>query len=174
MSYRWVVVAVAVLMVGVGVTLVVRSDGGGGGSSAPTGAPRRRGCGPVVHEPLDPRSGLHVLPGAPAPAYATNPPTSGPHEPGPQRQGVLTTPLSAPAQVGALEAGQVLAQFRGLSDADRARLNGVAGTVVVVVPNPTLPNPVVLTAWQTKQRCATVDLVVIRAFALRYGGHPLP
>ena len=175
MSYRWIVVAAAVVLVVVGIALVVRSEGSGtGASSTAAGAPRRTGCGPVGHEPLDPRSGLHVLPDAPPPRYATNPPTSGPHEPGPQRQGVLTTPLSPPAQVGALEAGQVLVQFRGLPDAARARLAGMAGGTVVVVPNATLPSPVVITAWRTIQRCATVELAAIRDFARRYGGHPVP
>ena len=48
------------------------------------------------------------------PQYTTDPPTSGPHTPGALPGGVLTQPLARPSQVGALEAGLVLIQYRDL------------------------------------------------------------
>src|SRR6478672_6150524 len=89
---------------------------GGGGSKA--GA----ACSAEVREAFDPNSLQHVLPGGRAPEYLTNPPTSGPHVPGPALSGARTDVLDKPTQVGALEAGSVLLQHRDLDDAARKQL----------------------------------------------------
>jgi hypothetical protein len=123
-----------------------------------------------VEDPLDGRSLQHVLPGAPAPVYATEPPTSGPHQPGLLAGGVVAEPLAGPVQVGALEAGQVLLQHRGLSPTDRAALEALAGPLVVVAPNPALPAPVVASAWRRRQLCRAVDVPALRRFVRLHAG----
>ena len=67
-------------------------------------------------------------------------------------------------QVTALEGGMVLVQYRDLSDDDVAALEDLGSDVVVVAPNPDLPEPVVLTAWITKQTCSGVDLDTVETF----------
>ena len=119
-------------------------------------------CGSVTREALDPNSGLHVLPGQAVPDYTTDPPTSGAHYSLPPPTGA--EPIDRPLQVTALEGGQVLVQHRDLSDEDVATLEGLGSDVVVVAPNPDLPEPVVLTAWITKQTCSGVDRATIERF----------
>lgn len=133
--------------------------GCGDGGTAASG-----GCEPEQRERFDPASGTHVLVGAAEPGYRSDPPTSGPHEPGALLSGVRAEPLSRPAQVGQLEAGAVLVQHRDLDPDALAELEALAGEGVVVVPNPDLPAPVVATAWLFKLTCATVDAAAIEAF----------
>jgi hypothetical protein len=137
---------------------------GGGGSKA--GA----ACSAEVREAFDPNSLQHVLPGGRAPEYLTNPPTSGPHVPGPALSGARTDVLDKPTQVGALEAGSVLLQHRDLDDAARKQLEALAGDQVIVAPNPDLPAKVVATAWVTKQTCSSVDTATINAFIAAHRG----
>ena len=61
----------------------------------------------------------------------------------------------------------MLLQHDGLSTADRARLEELAGEMVVVAPNPDLPDDaeVVATAWVTKQTCTAFDRGALEAFA---------
>ena len=128
-------------------------------------------CQGVVREAVDPASTRHVLPGAPEPRYATDPPTSGPHQSAVSAEGVLDHPLPRPAQVALLERGDVLIQYRDVSRRDVRRLATLAGGGVHVAPNPALPTTVVATAWTVKQRCSTVDLDALRAFAKAHRGH---
>jgi drug/metabolite transporter (DMT)-like permease len=126
-------------------------------------------CGKAHTEPLDPNLS-HVFPNAGEPQYTTNPPTSGPHTPGALPGGVLTQPLSKPSQVGALEAGIVLLQYRDLSSADLTSLSQLAADKVVVAPNPDLPDRIVATAWLNKQTCSAVDLPELRGFVRDHAG----
>jgi hypothetical protein len=123
-----------------------------------------------VREAFDPNSLQHVLPGGRDPVYLTNPPTSGPHVPGPKLSGVRTDVLDKPTQVGALEAGSVLVQYRDLDAAAIASLGAVAGDQVVVAPNPDLPDKVVLTAWVFKRTCSSVDTATIGQFVTAHRG----
>jgi hypothetical protein len=127
-------------------------------------------CSAEVREAFDPNSLQHVLPGGRAPEYLTNPPTSGPHVPGPALSGVRTDVLDKPTQVGALEAGSVLLQHRDLDDASRQQLEALAGDQVIVAPNPDLPAKVVATAWVTKQTCSSVDAAAVNAFIAAHRG----
>jgi len=136
--------------------------GGGGSSSA--------SCQPAQREALDPNEG-HVLPGNPEPTYRTDPPTSGPHAPSEAPTGVLTEALNRPRQVGALEAGIVLLQYRGLSADQQRQLEALAGGKVVVAPNPDLPDKVVATAWLYKQTCSAPDGQALRSFATEHADH---
>lgn len=127
-------------------------------------------CEPPVRDPLDPRSLQHALPGAPPPSYATEPPTSGPHQAGGLAGGVVDQPLPGPVQVGILEAGQVLVQHRDLDPVERTRLEALAGPLVVVAPNPALPTRVVASAWRTRQGCHAVDATELRRFVSDHAG----
>ena len=132
-------------------------------------------CGPALRETLDPAYLVHVL-GADAAKvrYTTDPPTSGPHQPGPAIDGVVAEPIARPLQVSILERGDVLVQHRpGLSPSAVAELEALAGRHVVVAPNPDLPSPVVATAWVEKLRCDAVDTAALRTFiAERQGRGP--
>jgi hypothetical protein len=129
-------------------------------------------CGPIVREPADPRSSVHVLPGTEPITYASNPPTSGPHERS-EVSGAVHEPLSPPVQVGLLEHGVVLIQWRDLEGEDRDALEAMAGGDVVVAPNPGLDSTVVATAWTAKRTCDAVDVDALNEFiAERRGKGP--
>ena len=132
-------------------------------------ASRSELCAAPVEDPLDRRSLQHAL-GGPPPSYSTEPPTSGPHQPGRHPGGVAPEPLPGPVQVGALEAGQVLLQHRDLEEAERGRLEALAGPLVIVAPNPALPSRVVASAWRTRQPCRGVDDEVLRRFLDDHAG----
>lgn len=152
-------IAVLVVIALLAVPLVACSGGGSQSS-----------CQPAHSEPLNP-SLNHVLAGAPEPAYTTDPPTSGPHSPGAPVQGVLNEPLSRPLQVGALEGGDVLLQYRDLSPDELKKLSDLVSDKVVVVPNQSLPDRVVATAWLFKQTCSGVDAEALRGFIRTHAGH---
>lgn len=130
------------------------------------------GCGPDRRESLDSNLG-HVLPGAPEPRYLTDPPTSGPHQPGPPIAGVVDEPIAPPLQVGLLEEGSVLIQHRDLDAAAERELDALASDTVVVAPDPDLGDPIVATAWVHKLTCSTVDTDALQQFIDdRVGGGP--
>lgn len=147
-----------VLVAGVVLVAGLAACGGDGGGSG--------ACGPVRREPLDSRA-VHVLPGAEAPDYRTDPPTSGPHLPSPSTQDVRDDPVDPAVQVGLLEEGRVLLQHEGLTDAERSEVEALAGDGVIVAPAEDLPDDaaVVATAWVTKQVCTAVDVGALEAFA---------
>lgn len=129
------------------------------------------GCGEDDRERVDPGSAIHVLAGGVEPDYATDPPTSGPHVPGPARAGVLDEPLSRPEQVGHLEAGGILLQHGDLPADQVDELAGLAGESVVVAPNPDLPAPIVATAWLRTMACSTPDLAALEEFVDAHRGN---
>jgi hypothetical protein len=124
------------------------------------------GCGPVTREALDPNYLVHVLQDDPSIEYRSDPPTSGPHQPGPPEQGVLDHPVARPVQVGLLEGGDVLLQYRpaDVTGTERSDLEALAGDRVVVAPNPDLPAPVVATAWLYKRTCDSVAVAPLQGF----------
>lgn len=141
------------------------ADGGGEGPE-----PVDAICEAEEQERFDP-STIHLLPGAAEPEYLSDPPTSGPHQPGPARSGVLDEPLSRPVQVGQLEAGAVLLQHDDqLPDDQLTALEALAGDRVIVAPNPDLPAPVVATAWTVKLQCQAVDVAALTEFVADHRG----
>lgn len=125
-------------------------------------------CGPIQREALDSAYLVHVLGDDTDVAYTSDPPTSGPHQPGPPVQGVVDEPLTRPIQVGILEQGDVLIQHDpSVAAADLADL-GREG--VVIAPSPDLPAPVVATAWTYKRTCDAVDLAALQEFIEERGG----
>ena len=151
--------AVAVALTAAAAAIVWRARSGSGGA-----------CGAPIKDALDARSLQHSLPGAPPVTYRTEPPTSGPHQPGRLPGGVVTEPLAGPVQVGALEAGQVLLQHRDLAAPDRTRLEALGSPLVVVAPNPALPAPVVASAWRTRLLCRSVDVQALGRFVREHAG----
>jgi Protein of unknown function (DUF3105) len=150
-------------------TVVLTITGGTVGSDA-RGAPSAPAaddgpCTPTATEPLDPNSVVRLLPNAPRPEYASNPPTSGAFEVGPQVPANSPVELSGPVQVGLLAEGKVLVQYRDLSAQDLAAVQALAGDTVVVAPNESLTSPIVATAWLKRQVCTAVDTDVLRRFA---------
>lgn len=142
-------------------------SGGGSGTAATT----RSGCAAPVQEQLDSRSTQHLFPGAAEPRYLTDPPTSGPHQLGPPVTGVSSTPIPRPRQVAMLESGYVLIQRRGLSPAASSQLDALAANLVTVAPPvATMPAPIVVTAWDWKLVCGTVDTGAIQAFITAHKG----
>ena len=123
-------------------------------------------CAASISEPLDPTAALRLLPNAPEPTYATDPPSSGAFVVGASVGSTPSEPLSRPVQVGLLAQGKVLIQYDStLSPADVADLQGLAGDDIVVAPNPTLSSPIVATAWRVRQTCEQLDLSTLRQFA---------
>jgi hypothetical protein len=128
------------------------------------------GCGSPVHDPFDPRSVTHVLPGAKVPPFITDPPTSGEHQPVDVHlyRGVLARPVLPQIQVALLESSQVLVQYRTSI--------GVLGPLasnklVTIAPDPTLASPVVATAWTWRLVCgASPSLSALQAFITVHAG----
>ena len=136
--------------------LGVAGCGGGDGRAA---------CGPTTREALASAYLVHVLSDDQSVEYTSDPPTSGPHVPSPPTEGVLDEPLSPALQVGVLERGDVLLQHDpDLSSDDRAQLEELAGSSVVVAPNPDLPVPVVATAWLFERTCDELGVDALEAF----------
>jgi len=165
---RPVMAALSAVVALFGFGACVDDTGGGveGTTAATTGA-----CSATVNEPLAPDSLKHVLPGATEPAYPTDPPTSGPHRTGASTvTGVQAAPIDRPTQVGILEEGGVLIQYKDLSPEDVRRLERQAGGDVRVAPNPTIPAKVVFTAWQHKAMCQGVDIEALKAFVRAHAG----
>jgi hypothetical protein len=85
-------------------------------------------------------------------------------------QGVQAAPLDKPTQVGVLEGGGVLLQYKGISADEQKRLERQAGGDVRVAPNPALPAPVVATAWRHKMVCQGLDIDALKDFVRRFAG----
>ena len=152
---------VALAAVVAGPSLLGACGGGSGDDAA---------CGPIRREALDAGFLVHVL-SDDGISYATDPPTSGPHQPSPAITGVVADPLSRPLQVGVLEGGVVLLQHRpDLPAAQRQELEALAGDGVVVAPNPDLDVPVVATAWLYKRLCDEVDVDALQDFIQQRAG----
>lgn len=166
MPGRHPLIRTALIVAAVALVLPVLAGCGDSGGAASA-------CGPTHREALDPNFPLHVLPGATDVHYRTDPPTSGAHQPAPRLARVQRRPLPRPVQVGLLEAGDVLVQYRGLSGPDVVRLRRLAGGHVVVAPYPTMSHRarVVATAWIFKRTCSAVDIGAIEEFVQQRAGH---
>jgi len=126
------------------------------GCSSSGGSLAAGGCQAPHTDLLDIRSTLHLLPGAPDPPYSTDPPTSGAHRVGYYPRGVIATPVGRPVQVGLLEKGFVVVQYRAdLGAAAEAALAPLTAVTpyLTLAPDPTLPQEVVATSWLHDLRC---------------------
>lgn len=140
-------------------------------TAAPPSATGAPACSPEGAEPLDPASARHVIPGGPEPEFQSDPPTSGPHQTGSLPSGAVREPIPRAKQVGLLEGGAVLVQYRDQDESVIARIEAVADAKkVVVAPNPDLPAPIVLTAWTFKQVCRSMADAAVKAFIAAHAG----
>jgi hypothetical protein len=125
-----------------------------------------------VHEPLDPFSTEHLLPGAPEPVYHSDPPTSGPHRLGLLPRGVWDQVIARPTQVTLLERGSVIVQYRsGFGDGASLAPLAARDVLVTIAPNPALTVPVVATAWTWKLSCTGRDTRALSGFIRAHEGH---
>lgn len=152
--------------------LLLVACGVASGQDVPT-----KGCALAHHDPFDPRSIVHVLPGSPEPPYLSDPPTSGEHEVAvvARFRGRLATPLPRPLQVGLLEKGQVLVQYRpDLGEVGAGALATLtANPLVTVAPAPGLSVPAAASAWTWVLRCGDAGpraLAALRAFVAAHAG----
>lgn len=128
------------------------------------------GCGPPRRQQAQSDSLVHVLPGQPDPTYLSSPPTSGPHTAIPRGVTVYKEPLSRAAQVGVLERGDVLVQYRpDRTDATTiSALEALAGPNdgpgAIVAPNSELSDPIIASAWLYLQSCTSLQEDRLRAF----------
>jgi hypothetical protein len=141
----------------------IAACGGGSGSAS---------CEQPIREELDPAHLTHVIDPASA-RFLTDPPTSGPHVASALPQGVLPAAIPGAVQVALLEQGNVLVQHRDLGDDDITALEALASNVVVVAPNPELPEPVIATAWTFKLRCDALDVVALESFIADHAGRAI-
>ena len=125
------------------------------------GAATPAGCRPAQRQQAQ-FPANHVLPGSPEPRYLSEPPTSGPHLVPSRLESTYREPLSRPVQVGVLELGNILLQYR--DPAVAGQVEALAGNGVVVAPNPGLAAAVVLTGWLYLQTCDGVDAATIVQF----------
>ena len=151
-------------------SLLFACSGDESSSNSTTTSTTAPACAAEVAYPIDPGSGQHILPGSPEPTYNTDPPTSGAHAPGNHPSGALAEPIARPVQVGMLEGGHVLVQFRdaGLREALAPFASPKGG--VTVAPNPSMDAPIVVTAWLYSMRCQRVEGTAIDAFITAHLG----
>lgn len=114
----------------------------------------------------------HLGAGDPAPGYATDPPTSGPHAPTWSRCGIYERPIPDVVQVHDLEHGTVLVQYDpAIGDDDLQSLIALARGLdghMIVAPRDGISDLVVATAWTRMQRFETIDIEALRDFWLAY------
>lgn len=118
--------------------------------------------------------------------YATNPPTSGPHNPEPAADGIYAPGASPQVEktVHALEHGRVLIQYRpgasqrrvdALTKVYTARFHGRRGYHLLLFENTTeMPYAVAATAWRRLLGCRTFNARTtdaVRAFRTAYVDH---
>jgi len=130
-------------------------------------------CGPITVEQIDPDEG-HLIGGAAAPTFLTDPPTSGPHTPGAVVAGRRTEPVPRIVQVSTLETGAVIIQYGASVDPKPLERLVVEG--VVLAPGTGFPDgEVIATGWLRKMTCVAIDIGALGTFIDtvrgRYGGH---
>jgi hypothetical protein len=125
-----------------------------------------------------PDEGNQHVPVGTAVAYATDPPTSGPHYPDPQPGGFYTAEAASGFLVHAMEHGGVIiyynsallttAQLSSLMDLGAAHPGTFAQ--VVVVPRNDPSYPIILTAWTHRLRLTAFDQNRIDGFLTLFLG----
>ncbi len=165
----------------VALALAALAAGGCAAGPRPAAAPPPTPAAAPVAAPVEtvyPDQGHdHIpLPAFPHAPYLSEPPASGPHTPYTAPWGIHKKPVPDEILIHNLEHGGVVLGYRCLDcpevAAGLARL--AAGyPLVVVAPNPKLPAPIVLSAWQHTLRVQALNdegRWAIRAFLARYHG----
>jgi hypothetical protein len=127
---------------------------------------------PVVTYPDQGRE--HLTTGSPAPAYNSDPPTSGPHAPNSVPCGIHVDPVPDVVAVHNLEHGVVVIHY--LPTIPREDISELVDAVAgfeshfVVAPRPNNPAPITLSAWTVQLRLDEVDVAAVRWFWDEYSG----
>jgi hypothetical protein len=106
--------------------------------------------------------------------YTVNPPAGGNHNPTPASAGQFTEQNAPPDSqiVHALEHGYVAVWYRPSIDADTlAKLRDLTTRYdrdVLLVPRPSLPQPVAATAWHQRLLCPQPDVQALELFVTTY------
>lgn len=116
----------------------------------------------------------HLTTGSPAPAYNSDPPTSGPHAPTTVPCGIHTEPIPDVVAIHNLEHGVVVIHYlptiprEGIAEL----VDAVAGleSHAVLAPRPNNPAPVILSAWTVQLQLGEVDADAVRWFWEEYAG----
>lgn len=115
----------------------------------------------------------HLAAGESAPAYNSDPPTSGPHADRPAPCGIYREPVPDVNQLHSLEHGAVAIQYSpDLPNDQIESLESIGrslGAEVIVAPRSGLSAPIALTAWTKRLLLQDVDTDVIRAFDADFG-----
>jgi hypothetical protein len=115
----------------------------------------------------------HLAPGAAAPDYSSDPPTSGPHSGTPAACGIYRQPVPEVAYLHSMEHGAIVVQYDpDLTQEQVDELEEIgrdAGGEIIVAPRPGNPAPVAITAWTKLLLLDEVDGEVIAAFEQEFG-----
>lgn len=154
--------AIGIVLAGVVTALIVQE------ASRPGQSVPMMGSNHIQYDPASP------------PAYNSDPPTSGPHVPEVPQFKIYTEPMTRELQVHGLEDGGVIIHYKtGLEQAVVDRLASVAKLYleqsppkshVILVPDPNLSHPIVLTTWKRIDRLDAFDEARIRRFIDTYVG----
>lgn len=125
----------------------------------------------------------HINPGAPTPAYNSNPPTSGPHYPSIANWGSYTEVQPDEFLVHNMEDAGVILWYRmGTPEENQAHVTALENAYdarryrrVVIAPREELETQYAMTAWQRLQTFNEINPAEINAFMEAYEGidhHP--
>lgn len=126
------------------------------------------GCSPITEHPEEGRS--HLQQGQDPPEYRTNPPTSGDHAGAPAPFGVYTDTVAPERLVHSLEHGGTVVHYRpdDLTEEQIIELEEFIDNEfpngAILNPNPDIPAPIAMAAWQNSQTCERVAIPVVRNF----------
>jgi hypothetical protein len=115
------------------------------------------------------QSPVHIdAPGTTRTPYNTNPPTSGDHLGGynPIWDSFDET-LEPEKYVHNLEHGGTVIHYKGTSDSDISKMEGLIdkySDALLIMPDPAIKKPLVITAWRATQTCEKVNTFVIESF----------
>jgi hypothetical protein len=116
--------------------------------------------------------GGHLSQGETPPEYNSSPPTSGRHSPDAAPCGIYETEIPDPLQIHNLEHGTVVIQYQpGLPEVEIAALQGYGrskSSHILVAPNSSLTDPVVVTTWTRMLRLDSADLDTIEVYYDRF------
>jgi hypothetical protein len=117
--------------------------------------------------------GQHIADGEPAPAYNSDPPTSGPHSATPAPCGIYRSPVPDVSSLHSMEHGAIVVQYDpGLSQTEIEELEEIGRSIggeIIVAPRPGNPAAVALTAWTKLLLLNQVDSDVISGFEREFG-----
>jgi hypothetical protein len=113
----------------------------------------------------------HLNPGDAIPAYKSNPPTSGTHNPSWYPAGVYDNNADVTQLIHSLEHGYVILYYNGISQGEIDQLVNIQRSdpfKMIVAPYTNMPYKVAITAWARLQTCDGVNEQAIRSFTAQF------